>query len=202
MLSPERETTDAKDHCGTRPHPFDTECRECRMELAGSLIAYHCERPRTHSTNDLTRFAMFSLFAYLPLPFAVLTPGTMLLVALVVLLLFGNRLPSVMRSLGKGVTEFKKGIEGVEDDVDNAVKKSESPKKVDEQTVKSWPAGEWAGSLVPADLSFSHGFPQPSHVVDSRSGGDLAVRRALARGCAFIRQAVHAIEEERAIGPR
>jgi sec-independent protein translocase protein TatA len=80
---------------------------------------------------------MFSLLAYSLVPFGVLTPGTMLLVALVVLLLFGNRLPSVMRSLGKGVTEFKKGIEGVEDDVDNAVKKSESPKKVDEQTVKS-----------------------------------------------------------------
>ncbi len=80
---------------------------------------------------------MFSLFAYFVGPIAMLTPGTMLLVALVVLLLFGNRLPSVMRSLGKGVTEFKKGIEGIEDDVDNAVKKSESPKKVDEQPAKT-----------------------------------------------------------------
>jgi sec-independent protein translocase protein TatA len=33
-------------------------------------------------------------------------------VMLVVLLLFGNRLPSVMRSLGSGITEFKKGIRG------------------------------------------------------------------------------------------
>jgi sec-independent protein translocase protein TatA len=33
-------------------------------------------------------------------------------VAMVVLLLFGNRLPSVMRSLGVGITEFKKGIRG------------------------------------------------------------------------------------------
>jgi sec-independent protein translocase protein TatA len=39
-----------------------------------------------------------------------------LLLLVIVLLLFGNRLPSVMRSLGRGVTEFKKGIEGVEDD--------------------------------------------------------------------------------------
>ena len=30
--------------------------------------------------------------------------------ALIVLLLFGNRLPSVMRSLGQGITEFKKGV--------------------------------------------------------------------------------------------
>lgn len=39
-------------------------------------------------------------------------PGWLELVGLliVVLLIFGNRLPSVMRSLGQGITEFKKGI--------------------------------------------------------------------------------------------
>ena len=37
--------------------------------------------------------------------------GTQLLILLVVvLLLFGNRLPETMRSLGKSVTEFKKGV--------------------------------------------------------------------------------------------
>ena len=36
----------------------------------------------------------------------------MMVVSIVVLLLFGNRLPSVMRSLGVGITEFKKGIRG------------------------------------------------------------------------------------------
>lgn len=36
----------------------------------------------------------------------------LMIVGLVVLLLFGNRLPSVMRSLGVGITEFKKGIKG------------------------------------------------------------------------------------------
>jgi len=52
----------------------------------------------------------------------------MILVAGVCLLFFGNRLPSVMRSLGKSVTEFKKGVAGIEDDIDKAVtaeKKSE-----------------------------------------------------------------------------
>ena len=38
-----------------------------------------------------------------------------LVVALVVLLLFGNRLPTMMRSIGEGVSEFKKGINGIED---------------------------------------------------------------------------------------
>lgn len=36
--------------------------------------------------------------------------------ALVVLLLFGSRLPSVMRNLGRGVVEFKKGVQGIEDE--------------------------------------------------------------------------------------
>jgi len=49
-----------------------------------------------------------------------------LIVLVIVLLLFGNRLPSVMRSLGRGVTEFKKGIEGAgEDDEDQSKPKKE-----------------------------------------------------------------------------
>lgn len=36
----------------------------------------------------------------------------LLIVAFVILLLFGNRLPSVMRSLGQGIVEFKKGVSG------------------------------------------------------------------------------------------
>jgi sec-independent protein translocase protein TatA len=48
-----------------------------------------------------------------------------LVVAVVVLLLFGNRLPQVMRSLGQGVVEFKKGLQGIEDDMQNANRKIE-----------------------------------------------------------------------------
>jgi sec-independent protein translocase protein TatA len=33
-----------------------------------------------------------------------------LIVALIAFMLFGNRLPTVMRSLGQSITEFKKGI--------------------------------------------------------------------------------------------
>jgi len=35
-----------------------------------------------------------------------------LLIVLVIFILFGHRLPSVMRSLGRGVVEFKEGISG------------------------------------------------------------------------------------------
>jgi len=35
-----------------------------------------------------------------------------LLIVLVIFILFGHRLPSVMRSLGRGVVEFKEGLAG------------------------------------------------------------------------------------------
>ena len=41
------------------------------------------------------------------------------IVGVVVLLLFGNRLPSVMRSLGRGMVEFKKGMQGIDDESDS-----------------------------------------------------------------------------------
>jgi sec-independent protein translocase protein TatA len=37
-------------------------------------------------------------------------PLELVICSVIVLLLFGNRLPSVMKSLGQGITEFKKGI--------------------------------------------------------------------------------------------
>ena len=37
-------------------------------------------------------------------------PVELLIVVAVALLMFGKRLPDVMRSLGKSVTEFKKGV--------------------------------------------------------------------------------------------
>jgi sec-independent protein translocase protein TatA len=42
----------------------------------------------------------------------------MLIVMGIAVLLFGKRLPEVGRSLGKGIVEFKKGLRGIEDDLD------------------------------------------------------------------------------------
>ena len=52
---------------------------------------------------------------------AFLFPGhTEWLVLLVLgLLIFGRRLPEVGRSLGRGIVEFKRGIKGIEDDVED-----------------------------------------------------------------------------------
>jgi sec-independent protein translocase protein TatA len=46
----------------------------------------------------------------------------LLIVGFIVLILFGSRLPSVMRSLGQGVTEFKKGVQGIDEEKENADK--------------------------------------------------------------------------------
>lgn len=42
-------------------------------------------------------------------------PIQILVVLLVVLLLFGNRLPQLARSLGMSLTEFKKGVKEIDD---------------------------------------------------------------------------------------
>ncbi len=44
-----------------------------------------------------------------------LGPTELLIVGVIVLLLFGSRLPKVMRSLGEGIVEFKRGVQGIED---------------------------------------------------------------------------------------
>jgi sec-independent protein translocase protein TatA len=46
-----------------------------------------------------------------------------IVILIVALLIFGKRLPEVMRSMGKGIVEFKKGVKGVEDDVEEAMDK-------------------------------------------------------------------------------
>lgn len=42
-----------------------------------------------------------------------------LLLLLVLLLLFGTRLPSLARSLGQSIVEFKKGVKEIEDRSDD-----------------------------------------------------------------------------------
>ena len=65
----------------------------------------------------------------LPLAFLGTTFGgpELIVVAFIALLLFGNRLPSIMRSLGKSVTEFKKGVQGIEEEIDRASVTDEKP---------------------------------------------------------------------------
>jgi sec-independent protein translocase protein TatA len=47
-----------------------------------------------------------------------LSPTEILILLVLGVLLFGRRLPEVGRSLGKGIVEFKKGLKGLEDEIE------------------------------------------------------------------------------------
>ena len=61
--------------------------------------------------------------------FGVPSGGEWLIILIVALLIFGSRLPKVMRSLGQSVNEFKRGVNEVleeeEDDDEDSEKKKE-----------------------------------------------------------------------------
>jgi sec-independent protein translocase protein TatA len=61
----------------------------------------------------------------------------MMLLFVVALLLFGNRLPEVARSMGKSLTEFKRALHGIDDDirttVDRSVSAASRPMPLDER---------------------------------------------------------------------
>jgi sec-independent protein translocase protein TatA len=69
--------------------------------------------------------------------FAFVAPGPfeMLVLGGIVLLLFGSRLPGVMRSLGRSVVEFKKGVKGI-DEVGEEESSKDSKKPSAESSTK------------------------------------------------------------------
>lgn len=53
--------------------------------------------------------------------------GEIMVIALIVLLLFGGKkIPELMRGIGKGVRSFKEGVNNIEKDIENC---AEEPKK-------------------------------------------------------------------------
>ncbi len=57
-----------------------------------------------------------------------LNPMELFIVGAVAVLLFGNKLPSVARSLGKSVTDFKRGMAGLEEEFHGASESASRPK--------------------------------------------------------------------------
>jgi len=59
-------------------------------------------------------------------PLAMLGYQDIMLLLLVAVLLFGiKKLPELGRSLGRGIVEFKKGMKGLEDDIESSGTRSE-----------------------------------------------------------------------------
>lgn len=50
-----------------------------------------------------------------------------MIVAAIGILVFGRKFPDIGRSLGKGIVEFKKGLKGLEDDLDTTSAASSRP---------------------------------------------------------------------------
>jgi sec-independent protein translocase protein TatA len=73
---------------------------------------------------------MFTPIVPEALTLAVWMPGgwEWIIILAIGLLLFGKRLPEVGRSLGRGIVEFKKGIKGIEDEVNEATYEAPRPK--------------------------------------------------------------------------
>lgn len=88
----------------------------------------------------------------------------MIVIGVIMLLLFGRRLPEVGRSLGQGIVQFKKGLKDVQDEVSQASDASDAkaePKKF--ETVKApVNAGE--------DQRVSHSDLQPEAVEPTNPG--------------------------------
>ena len=80
--------------------------------------------------------------------------GTEWIVILVVaLLLFGRRLPEVMRNLGKGIVEFKRGVRGIEDQIEDQSAQPAAPPPQEHEAVKPPPPKDDAAPAPPTPTS-------------------------------------------------
>lgn len=53
-----------------------------------------------------------------------------IIIAIVVLVLFGGKkLPELMHGVGKGIRDFKKGMNGIEDDIKKDIDLNDTPEK-------------------------------------------------------------------------
>jgi sec-independent protein translocase protein TatA len=68
----------------------------------------------------------------MPLAFidTLLSPSTMMLIAIVALLLYGERLPEVAKSFGKQFSEFKRNMQNVRQEFESAVSSATSAMEV------------------------------------------------------------------------
>src|SRR5262245_53372247 len=51
----------------------------------------------------------------------------------IMLLLFGRRLPEIAKGVGRSIVEFKKGIKGVEDEIEEESSRPKSPQRTQQR---------------------------------------------------------------------
>jgi sec-independent protein translocase protein TatA len=85
-----------------------------------------------------------------------LQPTHLLFILLIGILIFGKRLPEIGRSLGKGLVEFKKGLKGLEDEVEGTMRQEAhqpppaiEPPRPPQRVATNVPKFEDAGNVTP-----------------------------------------------------
>lgn len=83
-------------------------------------------------------------------------------IGMIALLLFGSRLPQVMRSIGDGIRELKKGLKDVGDDVKKVVDEDEKPNPYRDEP-KQFASAKPPVSASGEDERVPHGTPSESN---------------------------------------
>lgn len=96
-----------------------------------------------------------------------------IIIGLIALLIFGKRLPEVMRSIGKGISEFKHGMHDVNDEMPDLTDVDASPKSIEPPRDKD-DSDHAETSDEDADSSAPETEGRSSAAPDTKDGKDMA----------------------------
>jgi len=92
----------------------------------------------------------------------------MLVVGVVAVLLFGNRLPSVARSFGRSLTEFKRGMRDIQDDFHRAIDAEEDDSRTVEDEARAIKPAPAPASVARGETTTSASHDEPATAVGDK----------------------------------